>query len=158
MRPCPGSPATPRLEHVLFLPFGAYTGGDGAARNGNACLAVGRGPALVALPHPHQDTGRFQGLVDDARQVVSHRVQVDGVLQAARERGHDLVGVVAARLNRRSTARCTRRRSGLNSAATASVEAATATGVWHARTRVASRPTPASTPTTTPATPAYASM
>ena len=35
------------------------------------------------------------------------------------------------RLNRRSTARCTRRRSGLNSAATTSVAGATATGVWN---------------------------
>ena len=44
-----------------------------------------------------------------------------------------------ARLNRRSTARWTRRRSGLNSAATAGVEAATATGDLIACTWVARR-------------------
>jgi hypothetical protein len=65
-----------------------------------------------------------------------------------------------ARLNRRSTIRCTRRRSGLNSAAATRVEPATATGVdsetgsaW-----VASSTSPAYTPTSSPVTIAYASV
>jgi transposase len=48
-----------------------------------------------------------------------------------------------ARLNRRSTARCTRRRSGLNKAAAISVEAATATEAWNRSTWVASSTTAA---------------
>jgi SAM-dependent methyltransferase len=51
-----------------------------------------------------------------------------------------------ARLNRRSTARCTRRRTGLNSAATARVDPATATGSLIDTTRVASSTIPAYTP------------
>ena len=57
-----------------------------------------------------------------------------------------------ARLNRRSTARCTLRRSGLNSAATASVDPATATGSLTDTTRVASSTIPAYTPTSSPVT------
>ncbi len=48
-----------------------------------------------------------------------------------------------ARLNRRSTARCTRRRTGLNRAAAASVAAATATEAWIPSTWVASSTSPA---------------
>jgi hypothetical protein len=55
-----------------------------------------------------------------------------------------------ARLNRRSTARCTRLRSGLNSAAAASVAAATATVLWNRNTCVASSTRPAYTPTSKP--------
>src|SRR5580700_11609418 len=61
-----------------------------------------------------------------------------------------------ARLNRRSTAFWTRRRSGLNSAAAARVEAATATGVWTRNTWVVSSTSPAYTPTSSPVTIAYA--
>ncbi len=57
-----------------------------------------------------------------------------------------------ARLNRRSTARCTRRRSGVNNAAAASVNAATATGEENVSTRVASSTRPAYTPTSRPVT------
>jgi len=57
-----------------------------------------------------------------------------------------------ARLNRRSTTRCTRTRSGLKSAAAASVAAATATGAWNPNTWVASRTSPAYTPASTPVT------
>ena len=39
--------------------------------------------------------GGFQGLVHDAGQVILDRIQVEGVLQPGRERGHGLVGVVA---------------------------------------------------------------
>ena len=52
-------------------------------------------------------------------------------------------------LNRRSTPRCTRRRSGLNSAAAASVATATPTGVWNDSTWVASSTSPANTPAST---------
>jgi len=64
-----------------------------------------------------------------------------------------------ARLNRRSTGRCTRRRTGLNRAAAASVPAAiasapaaTATGVWSRNTCVAISTSPAYTPTSSPVT------
>ncbi len=63
-----------------------------------------------------------------------------------------------ARLNRRSTTRCIRRRSGLNSAAATSVDAATATGVLSDTTCVASSTIPAYTPTSRPVTIAYASV
>jgi hypothetical protein len=49
-------------------------------------------------------------------------------------------------LNRRSTARCTRRRTGLNAAAAASVDTATATSEENASSRVVSSTTPAYTP------------
>jgi hypothetical protein len=55
-----------------------------------------------------------------------------------------------ARLNRRSTIRCTRIRSGLNSAAAASAEPATATVPVIDTTRVASSTIPAYTPTSRP--------
>jgi hypothetical protein len=51
------------------------------------------------------------------------------------------------RLNRRSTTRCTRRRSGLNRAAAISVLAATATADLTGSTCVASRTRPLYTPT-----------
>src|ERR1017187_3490958 len=57
-----------------------------------------------------------------------------------------------ARLKRRSTTRCTRRRTGLNSAAAARVDAATATGDENDSSRVASRTSPAYTPTSNPVT------
>jgi len=57
-----------------------------------------------------------------------------------------------ARLNRRSTPRCTRRRTGLNSTAAASVAAATATGVWSLSPWVASSTSPVYTPTSRPVT------
>ena len=57
-----------------------------------------------------------------------------------------------ARLNRRSTVRWTRRRSGLNSAATARVDPATATGSLIDTSRVASSTIPAYTPTSSPVT------
>ena len=53
------------------------------------------------------------------------------------------------RLNRRSTACCTRRRSGLNSAAAASVAAATATGAFTGSTLVANSKSPVNTPAST---------
>ena len=53
------------------------------------------------------------------------------------------------RLNRRSTACCTRRRSGLNSAAAASVAAATATGAFTGSTLVANSTSPVNTPAST---------
>jgi hypothetical protein len=56
------------------------------------------------------------------------------------------------RLNRRSTTRCTRRRTGVNKAAAASVDAATATGELTDSTRVASRTSPAYTATSSPVT------
>jgi hypothetical protein len=39
--------------------------------------------------------GGFQGLVHDTGQVILDRVQVHGVFQPGRERGHGLVGIVA---------------------------------------------------------------
>jgi transketolase len=57
-----------------------------------------------------------------------------------------------ARLNRRSTISCTRRRRGLNSAAAASVEAATATVLWNDSTLVASSTRPAYNPISRPVT------
>ena len=57
-----------------------------------------------------------------------------------------------ARLNRWSTIRCTRRRSGLNAAAAASVEAATATDEDSASTWVDSRTRPAYAATSSPVT------
>ena len=48
----------------------------------------------VVFAHPYRDVGGFQGLRHDAGQVIPDRVKVDGVLQAGRERGHRLVGVV----------------------------------------------------------------
>jgi len=57
-----------------------------------------------------------------------------------------------ARLNRRSTARWTRRRSGLNSAAATSVAAATATGALNGRTSVARSTSPANIPPSTAVT------
>src|SRR5208337_566717 len=63
-----------------------------------------------------------------------------------------------ARLNRRSTTRCIRCRSGLNSAAAASVDPATATGDVTVSTRVASSTRPAYTPSRRPVTIAYASV
>ncbi len=48
----------------------------------------------VVFAHPYRDVGGFQGLRHDAGQVIPDRVTVDGVLQAGRERGHRLVGVV----------------------------------------------------------------
>ena len=62
------------------------------------------------------------------------------------------------RLNRRSTTRCTRRRAGLNRAATASVDAATATGEFAEKTCLARSTSPAYTPTSSPVTIAYASV
>jgi len=53
------------------------------------------------------------------------------------------------RLNRRSTACCTRRRSGLNSAAAASVATATAAGPCTGSTLVANSTSPANTPAST---------
>jgi hypothetical protein len=55
-------------------------------------------------------------------------------------------------LNRRSTIRWTRRRSGLNKAAATSVATATATGDLTVSTWVASRTRPAYTPTSNPVT------
>src|ERR1700730_1006722 len=63
-----------------------------------------------------------------------------------------------ARLNRRSTVRCTRRRSGWTTAAAASVEAATATCECTDSTRVASSTSPAYSPTSNPVMTAYASV
>lgn len=54
---------------------------------------------------PHRDVGGLQRQVDDTEHVRLDRVEVHGVLQAGHERGHDFVGVIAGRLNRRSTAR-----------------------------------------------------
>ena len=71
----------------------------------------------------------LHGLVHDRKQVGLHSVEVHGVPEPGREGGHGLVGVVAGPVESPSTTRCTRRRSGLNSAAAASVAAATATGV-----------------------------
>jgi hypothetical protein len=96
----------------------------------------------VVLADPHRYVGGFQGLVHDTGRVISYRVQVYDALPG-RERGNGLVRVVATRLNRRSTISSTRRRTGLNSAAAASVEAATATGVWNRNTWVFSRTSPA---------------
>ena len=90
--------------------------------------------------------------MDNTGQVTTDRVQFDRVLQPGRERGHRLVVVVAARLNRRSTIRCTRRRSGLDSAAVVSVEPATATGDDTGSAGVASSTRLAYTPTSSPVT------
>ena len=107
----------------------------------------GAGGRVSYLPggwDPYRYVGRFQGLLRDPGQVVADRVQVDGVFQPCRERGDGLAGVsYRARLNRRSTACWTRTRTGLNSAAAASVEVAMATGVWNMSTRVARSTSPA---------------
>jgi len=96
--------------------------------------------------------GRFQGPGDHPGQVVADRVQVDGVLEADGEGGDRRVGVIAGRLNRRSTTRWTRCRTGLNNAAAARVAAATATGDLTLSTCVASSTSPAYTPTSNPVT------
>jgi hypothetical protein len=57
-----------------------------------------------------------------------------------------------ARLNLRSTACCTRRRTGLNKAAATSVETATATELGNRNTSVASMTSPAYTPMSNPVT------
>ena len=57
-----------------------------------------------------------------------------------------------ARLNRRSTACCTHRRTGANRAAAASVEAATATGELSRSTCWVSSTSPAYTPISRPVT------
>src|SRR5579864_976736 len=64
------------------------------------CYGVWRGggrllPVSAALADPHRYVGGFQGLVHDTGQVSPDRVQVHGVFQPGRERGHSLVGVVA---------------------------------------------------------------
>jgi hypothetical protein len=56
------------------------------------------------------------------------------------------------RLNRRATARCTRRRSGLNSAAATSVDAATEAEDENVSRCVVSRTSPAYTPISSPVT------
>ena len=94
----------------------------------------------------HSDTWAGSSAVHDTGQVIADRVQVDCVFQPGGERGHGRSASYRARLNRRSTARCTRWRSGLNSAAAASVEAATATGAWIRNTWVVSSTSPAYTP------------
>ena len=38
--------------------------------------------------------GGFQGRLHHADQILANRVQVDGILQLGRERGHGLVGVI----------------------------------------------------------------
>jgi hypothetical protein len=58
-------------------------------------------------------------------------------------------------LNRRSTACCTRCLNGLNSAAAASVAAATATVLWNRNTWVASSTSPVYIPISRPVTIAY---
>ena len=96
--------------------------------------------------------GGLQGLLHDTGQVISDRVQVDRVFQPGRERGHGLVGVIPGPVEPPVHDRCTRRRSGLNNAAAASVAAATATGVCTRNTWVASSTIPAYTPTSRPVT------
>ncbi len=71
--------------------------------------------------------GRLQGLVNDAGQVISDRVQVHRILQPGRERHYHLVGVIARPVEL-AVARWTRDRSGLNRAAAMSVDPATAAG------------------------------
>ncbi|MDX6389389.1 MAG: hypothetical protein QOJ73_452, partial [Streptosporangiaceae bacterium] len=73
-------------------------------------------PASVALHGPHRGMGGLQCLVDGIDQVRMDRVQIQCVLQARGECGDCLVRVIPTRLNRRSTVRCTRWRSGLKSA------------------------------------------
>jgi hypothetical protein len=52
-------------------------------------------PASFAAADPDRYMRGFQGLVDDTGQGISDRVQIHGVFQPGRERGHGVVGVVA---------------------------------------------------------------
>src|SRR5579859_3278145 len=58
------------------------------------CGGAGETRVSVAAD-PHRYVRGFQDLVDGAGQVIPDRVQVDGVLEPGRERGHGLVCVVA---------------------------------------------------------------
>ncbi len=108
-----------------------------ASDTSRAMRARRAGRAAAGRRDPHRDVSGLERLVDRADEIALHGVQVHGLAQPGGECRRDRLGVVAVRLNRRSTARCTRRRSGLNSAAAASVAAATATGVLNGSTRSA---------------------
>ena len=99
----------------------------------------GSQPHLRSLIHTETWAGSRAWCTTPA-QVVPDRVQVYGVLQVGRERGHGLVGIVPGPVE---PPVYTRRRTGLNRAAAASVAAATATGVWTRNTWVASSTSPA---------------
>ena len=99
--------------------------------------------------------GGFQGLVHDTGQVITTESRSTVSCSRAANAATVWSASYRARLNRRSTIRCTRRRSGLNSAAAASVAAATSTGEEN-DAAPASATTPAYTPMSSPVTMAYA--
>jgi hypothetical protein len=86
------------------------------------------------------------------QQVLADRVEVDGFLEPGREGRDDRLGVVPRPVEAPCCKRC---RSGLKSAAAASVEAATATGDENGSTRVVSATTPTNTPTSIAVRSAY---
>ena len=86
---------------------------------------------------------RLQCGLHHTGQVVADGVQVDPSFSRAANAAVVVSASYLARLNRRSTSRCTRRRTGLNRAAAASVAAATATGEESRSTCVASSTSPA---------------
>jgi hypothetical protein len=102
----------------------------------------GRVSYLLGGWDPYRYAGRFQGLLHDPGQVVADRVQVEASFSRAANAATVWPASYRAQLNRRSTACWTRTRTGLNSAAAASVEEATATGVWNVSTRVARSTSP----------------
>lgn len=60
-----------------------------------AAALGGDPPGIRAVPDPDRDVRGLQGPVHDADQAISHRVQVDGALQARREGVDGSLGVVA---------------------------------------------------------------
>src|ERR1051326_4045650 len=84
------------------------------------------GPASFVGVDLYRQVRGLQGSVDGPGQVIADRVQVDRVFSLAANVTMVWSASYLARLKRRSTARCVRRLSGLNNAAAASVDAATA--------------------------------
>ena len=94
------------------------------------------------LNEPHGHLGGLERLVHHADQVVADGVEVDGLPHPAVNAVTTASALYRDRLNRRSTTRCTRFRSGLNRAAVISVQAATATADLNGSTCVVSSTRP----------------
>ena len=145
------------VDNGSETPSSSVTGPDVTARGGrNCCGPPGPPPGCSGDVSPAGPTGLRPGWLVQTEIWAGSRAACTTPVRSSRTASRSTASLSRAanaatawsasyrsRLNRRSTACCTRRRTGLNSAAAASVAAATATGVRTLSTPMASSTSPA---------------